>query len=311
MRKNQIHSESRSSGPSNTLAGLSNDSVLRSIFLSPSPSAAKSRGLVLAISLALSSVAHAESFKGSAMVTGNNTMITDAMPGVLLNSGSKANNTVPGVHPVDKEPASVFAQLLGNGLDFLTHTPVGWQAEAFGNNSSAFGYSSKALALNSISLAYNSTVAQSGSNGVALGSNSSVSGVNSVALGAGSVASQGGVVSVGGGDGVTGPAVRRIVNVGNAVDSHDAVNKSQLDGVASSVNGVVSSVNDVTASLKDITRVMQVTGTGVASASGDASTALGSDAQAVDESAAVGSPCQCKCCWFGCAGCGCSCASHQ
>jgi autotransporter adhesin len=61
-----------------------------------------------------------------------------------------------------------------------------------------------------------------------------VSGANSVALGAGSRAAEAGVVSVGSGDGVAGPATRRITNVGAGVvsaTSTDAVNGSQLNTI--------------------------------------------------------------------------------
>ncbi len=106
--------------------------------------------------------------------------------------------------------------------------------------------------------------------------------VDSVALGSGSMASEPNVVSVGSGDGLRGPAVRRIVNVDDGIGNNDAVNKSQLDGVT-------ASVNDVAASVKTIALTNQVTGSSVASASGKESTAIGSGAQAVaDNTAAFG-----------------------
>ncbi|EWG14449.1 MAG: beta strand repeat-containing protein [Xylella fastidiosa subsp. multiplex] len=261
MKENQIYRKfwNLSLGSWSVASHMTNDGGCSDVVLRHS--GVRNRSLVLAISLALTSVTHAQSVKGPAMVTASKVMVAHV--------DSQVNRTA------DRIPT-------GDGSELMTHMALDWKFFPFGNNSIAIGYLSKAFAPNAIALGYNSSVTQSANNGVALGSNSTVSGVNSVALGAGSIASEPNVVSVGGGDGVTGSAVRRIVNVGDGIGNNDAVNKSQLDGVT-------ASVNDVAASVKTIALTNQVTGSSVASASGKESTAIGSGAQAVaDNTAAFG-----------------------
>ncbi|MFN1123101.1 beta strand repeat-containing protein [Xylella fastidiosa] len=261
MKENQIYRKfwNLSLGSWSVASHMTNDGGCSDVVLRHS--GVRNRSLVLAIGLALTSVTHAQSVKGPAMVTASKVMVAHV--------DSQVNRTA------DRIPT-------GDGSELMTHMALDWKFFPFGNNSIAIGYLSKAFAPNAIALGYNSSVTQSANNGVALGSNSTVSGVNSVALGAGSIASEPNVVSVGGGDGVTGSAVRRIVNVGDGIGNNDAVNKSQLDGVT-------ASVNDVAASVKTIALTNQVTGSSVASASGKESTAIGSGAQAVaDNTAAFG-----------------------
>ncbi|MDD0880188.1 hypothetical protein LOD62_01210 [Xylella fastidiosa subsp. multiplex] len=186
MKENQIYRKfwNLSLGSWSVASHMTNDGGCSDVVLRHS--GVRNRSLVLAIGLALTSVTHAQSVKGPAMVTASKVMV-----------------------------AHVDSQ--------VNRTAEDWKFFPFSNNSIAIGYLSKAFAPNAIALGYNSSVTQSANNGVALGSNSTVSGVNSVALGAGSIASELNVISVGGGDGVTGPAVRRIVNVGDGIGNNDAV----------------------------------------------------------------------------------------
>ncbi|HHW4668356.1 MAG TPA: YadA-like family protein [Xylella fastidiosa subsp. multiplex] len=261
MKVNQIYRKfwNLSLGSWSVASHMTNDGGCSDVVLRHS--GVRNRSLVLAIGLALTSVTHAQSVKGPAMVTASKVMVAHV--------DSQVNRTA------DRIPT-------GDGSELMTHMALDWKFFPFSKNSIAIGYLSKAFAPNAIALGYNSSVTQSANNGVALGSNSTVSGVNSVALGAGSIASELNVISVGGGDGVTGPAVRRIVNVGDGIGNNDAVNKSQLDGVT-------ASVNDVAASVKNIAGAIQITGSGVASVSGQDSTAAGASAQAAgDSSVALG-----------------------
>ncbi|PAL05011.1 hypothetical protein B8W90_12495, partial [Staphylococcus hominis] len=66
----------------------------------------------------------------------------------------------------------------------------------------------------------------------------------------------------GGGNGTTGPATRRITNVGAAVNATDAVNKAQLDSVAATADAVGQHFD--------------ASGSGVANASGTDALAAGS-----------------------------------
>ena len=115
------------------------------------------------------------------------------------------------------------------------------------NNSVAIGQQTSITGTDSVALGGGSSVIAKES--VALGSNTIVTSDSSVALGYGSNASQDNVISVGhsatdldaNGQPYGSDLNRRIVNVADAVDDHDAVTKGQLDTIITNNVGVLSS----------------------------------------------------------------------
>jgi autotransporter adhesin len=84
-------------------------------------------------------------------------------------------------------------------------------------------------------------------NATALGAGAVASGANSVAIGSGSVASAANTVSVGSAGGE-----RRITNVAAGINPTDAVNVSQLTGIAGGFQGQISNLqNQVTDNLRE------------------------------------------------------------
>ena len=123
---------------------------------------------------------------------------------------------------------------------------IGSLAQAQGNYSIALGYAagvspaSGTTADNTIAIGHNVYPAKDNmisigsgiyggeAGGVAIGANTAARGTDSVALGKGSIASAANTVSVGDGSAQT-PLYRRITNVDDAIDDHDAITKYQLD----------------------------------------------------------------------------------
>ena len=111
---------------------------------------------------------------------------------------------------INKETATV---------DGLNSTAVGSSAQVQGDNSSAFGSQAKVVANKS----------------VAVGQGARVLAENSVALGQGSVVDRGEINTVSVGNSTT---KRRVTNVADGINAHDAVNVKQLNEVKSSVDSV-------------------------------------------------------------------------
>ena len=111
---------------------------------------------------------------------------------------------------INKETATV---------DGHNSTAVGSSAQVQGDNSSAFGSQAKVVANKS----------------VAVGQGARVLAENSVALGQGSVVDRGEINTVSVGNATT---KRRVTNVADGINAHDAVNVKQLNEVKSSVDSV-------------------------------------------------------------------------
>lgn len=111
---------------------------------------------------------------------------------------------------INKETATV---------DGRNSTAVGSSAQVQGDNSSAFGSQAKVVANKS----------------VAIGQGTRVLAENSVALGQGSVVDRGEINTVSVGNSTT---KRRVTNVADGINAHDAVNVKQLNEVKSSVDSV-------------------------------------------------------------------------
>ena len=111
---------------------------------------------------------------------------------------------------INKEAATV---------DGRHSTAVGSSAQVQGDNSSAFGSQAKVVA----------------NKAVAVGQGTHVLAENSVALGQGSVVDRGEINTVSVGNATT---KRRVTNVADGINAHDAVNVKQLNEVKSSVDSV-------------------------------------------------------------------------
>ena len=111
---------------------------------------------------------------------------------------------------INKEAATV---------DGRNSTAVGSSAQVQGDNSSAFGSQAKVVA----------------NKAVAVGQGTRVLAENSVALGQGSVVDRGEINTVSVGNATT---KRRVTNVADGINAHDAVNVKQLNEVKSSVDSV-------------------------------------------------------------------------
>ncbi len=111
---------------------------------------------------------------------------------------------------INKEAATV---------DGRNSTAAGSSAQVQGDNSSAFGSQAKVVANKS----------------VAVGQGARVLAENSVALGQGSVVDKGEINTVSVGNSTT---KRRVTNVADGINAHDAVNVKQLNEVKSSVDSV-------------------------------------------------------------------------
>ncbi len=139
------------------------------------------------------------------------------------NGGSKnANDLIQGTGGSGKDSADVVAAKPGNGNGNIA-VGSGSQIVDGKNNATAIGAGSKV----------------SSDDGTALGHGASVSSgaTNSVALGSGSKATEANTVSIGS-DGHE----RRLVNVADAVNKTDAVNKGQLDRA---IGGMQGQINDM------------------------------------------------------------------
>ena len=140
------------------------------------------------------------------------------------NYAAEAGNVTEAIYDVDEQVKSNSDVLAGYEVAGITSG-----TNTDGTNSIAIGeYSGN---VGSYSVAVGVGAGTSDSYNVAIGAHAQVTGANSVALGYGSYADEDNVVSVGKyGD------YRRIVNVADGVNEHDAVNVGQLDEVKSSIS---------------------------------------------------------------------------
>ncbi|NBI36704.1 hypothetical protein FUT69_05845, partial [Xylella taiwanensis] len=121
-------------------------------------------------------------------------------------------------------------------------TALGVDSHATGISSTAVGRQTNTLGDRSVAVGFNSFVRQSGEYGVALGTDAGVSGKDSISLGHGSRTYEAEVLSLGSGNGLGGPATRRIVNLspGNvSLGSTEAVNGGQFFQAISSVASIL------------------------------------------------------------------------
>ena len=155
-------------------------------------------------------------YSNSSTITGNSNQLTGS------STFNSASNTITGNSNVLINSNSTTTT--GNNI----HITNGNFVAAVGNGITVTGD-------NTTALGDNSTVSAPSS--VAMGANSIVSASNSVALGANSIADQPNTVSVG-----SPGSERRITNVANGIDTHDAVNVGQLystGALAAALTGIM------------------------------------------------------------------------
>ena len=118
------------------------------------------------------------------------------------------------------------------GSNAISAISIGYHADSEGVNTLSFGTDSNANGDNSVAIGYNSFTTLAATNSMAIGANASSSAVNSVAIGYNSSADRPNTVSVG-----SSTAQRQITYVAAGTKSTDAVNVTQLSGIASAIGG--------------------------------------------------------------------------
>ena len=115
---------------------------------------------------------------------------------------------------------------------------IGNNTQANGLNAVAIGNAAKADTNNSVAMGYEAEA--NGSNAVAIGLQAKANGAASVAIGDGAIADAVNVVSVGNGgaSGAGGPDYRKIINVKDGTDEHDAVTLGQLQNNYYDINQI-------------------------------------------------------------------------
>mgnify|MGYP003289533329 CR=1 FL=1 len=115
---------------------------------------------------------------------------------------------------------------------------IGNNTQANGLNAVAIGNAAKAGTNNSVAMGYEAEANES--NAVAIGLQAKANGSASVAIGDGAIADAVNVVSVGNGgaSGAGGPAYRKIINVNDGTDEHDAVTLGQLQNNYYNINQI-------------------------------------------------------------------------
>ena len=119
---------------------------------------------------------------------------------------------------------------VGAGSD--NSVSIGYNTRVNSTNALALGAFAFTAGAGSVALGYNALVQDTGTNGLALGYNSTVSAANGVAIGYGAIADRANAVSVG-----NSTQQSQIINVAAGTSSTDAVNISQLSGVAAAIGG--------------------------------------------------------------------------
>nr|WP_260432545.1 YadA-like family protein [Burkholderia sp. Bp9140] len=137
-------------------------------------------------------------------------------------SGKNANDLIQGTGGSGKDKADVVAAKPGNGNGNIA-VGSGSQIVDGKNNATAIGAGSKVSADDGTALGHGASVSSSATNSVALGNGSKATEANTVSIGS---------------DGHE----RRLVNVADAVNKTDAVNKGQLDRA---IGGMQGQINDM------------------------------------------------------------------
>ncbi|WP_412530604.1 YadA family autotransporter adhesin [Burkholderia lata] len=138
------------------------------------------------------------------------------------NSGANGSDLIHGTGGSGKDSAEVVAAKPGNGNGNIA-VGSGSQIVDGKNNGTAIGAGSKVSADDSTALGHGATVSSGATNSVALGSGSKATEAHTVSIG-----SEG--------------HERRLVNVADAVNKMDAVNKGQLDRA---IGGMQGQINDM------------------------------------------------------------------
>ena len=174
--------------------------------------------------------------KGTMYVYGNKEVATKSSVDTVNDTLDKYSNA--GIIAGGVAEGTTGAIALGTGaninndasLPLNNAIAIGTNATAGRNNAVAIGLNSKALGENSLALGYGAETTRDG-------------GWNSVALGYGSKANDNWVVSVGNGDN---NEYRRIINVKDGVNAHDAATVGQMNSLIFGISGDTKSLTDGT-----------------------------------------------------------------
>ena len=229
-----IGAQASTTGKSGVALGVLSNSSAQSALALGNSSAASGK-----YSVALGAGANASAQNGLAFGNQSKASTTDS---VAIGAGSKASGIGAVALGSSSEASSMTSVALGNHskASALSSVALGNYSEASARNTVALGYKSEASGLNSFALGALSKASEDATNSfalgynaqaqkgwsVALGSNSKANAENSVAIGNYSVADEAYTVSVG-----SRTSFRRITNVEDGKNAHDAVNKGQLDTV--------------------------------------------------------------------------------
>jgi len=194
------------------------------------------------------SAASTEAVNGSQLYETNQRVsnIEDTVNLISNSSGMKhfstGNDDPNSEHPATATGGSAVAAGMGASASGAQSSALGDFSTASAPQTTALGYSANASASNATALGANSQA--SGVNSTAIGANAMALADNSVAIGANSVATDPNTVSFGN---AAAGQYRRLVNIADGIDAHDAVNMSQLTTFANEVNqnfdNVCNSIN--------------------------------------------------------------------
>ncbi|MFM0061216.1 ESPR-type extended signal peptide-containing protein, partial [Paraburkholderia phytofirmans] len=164
----------------------------------------------------------------TAMALGQGSLAVGAGAGTAL-AGSTAVGSGAAALALDTTVIGAGANTSGTATNAVA---IGYNAAAQGANALALGSSAVSNGSGSIAMGANAFVTTAASNAMALGTGATVSQTNAVALGANSIGDRANAISVG-----SSTAQRQITYVANGTNSTDAVNVSQLTGVANVIGG--------------------------------------------------------------------------
>ena len=167
----------------------------------------------------------------------------------LLSAATGLNSTALGNQSTASGDNSVAVGILADA-DGVNTTAVGNQSKAKGANSTALGVLSRATGDDGVALgnqaravgdggvAIGTASRARGEQSVAIGTGAVATGANSIAIGAGSIADVANVVSFG-----SPGHERRLTNIADGVDAHDAATYGQLKRATKKLSGKIKRLN--------------------------------------------------------------------
>lgn len=236
------------------------------------------------------------STQGSTAIGANATAVDNSVAvgyGAATNSndvavGASATANANSVAVGNASNASISAVAVGQAATAgASSVAVGWNTNAAGASAIAIGNGASATGFaDGVAVGYGSS--STGLASVALGAAATASGAGSVAIGQWSTdGGQTGVVSFGGG---TLYATRRLINVSAGINANDAVNMTQLGGVASALGGGAGFNSSTGALNAPVFTIQTKTGTASYTTVSAALVGLGTRVTALENSSGSGTP---------------------